>query len=193
VSGAPVSGGGYPTAPAGYPGPGQPQSVPPAYGPTPYGGGQPGGFPPPGPGMPGAQPQKRTGLIVGILAGVVVLLLGVGAVAFFLTRDGAADSSASPSEVTEAFFQHVSEGDFDGAAQYVCSNDLESFQQAAADEVSGMAIMTNIEWQILEERINGDEAEVDVEMTIEFAGEMHSEVETVPLVRESDGWRVCEF
>ena len=111
----PVSGGGYPDPttpyqsphepggqPPGYPGAGQPGFPPPTSGgggyppPPGSGGGYPPPPPPPGwgppPGMPGGQPSKksRTGLIIGLVIGAVMLLMlcGCGGImAFTFARE----------------------------------------------------------------------------------------------------------
>ncbi|MFY1635405.1 LppU/SCO3897 family protein [Solwaraspora sp. WMMB335] len=120
----PVSGGGYPDPTTPYP-TYQPTSGGGSYPPASGGGSYPppagaGGYPPPGwgpppPGMPGGPPmgmpgapapkKSRTGLIIGLVVGAVVLLLlcGCGLVAFFAFADDGSDfasdgpsASASP-------------------------------------------------------------------------------------------------
>ncbi|WFE25623.1 hypothetical protein O7623_19830 [Solwaraspora sp. WMMD791] len=112
----------YPSYPpgGGYPDPGQPAGYPPptsgggaypqpgsgggAYPPPPGSGGFPPPPPPPGwgpppPGMPGGQPPKksRTGLIIGLVVGAVVLLMlcGCGAIVAIgaLAEDGGSTAS----------------------------------------------------------------------------------------------------
>lgn len=92
-------------------GPGAPQQ--PGYGPP-----QP-GYGAPQPGYGGAQqPKRRTGLIVGIVVGIVAVLAIAGVLAFVLTGS----ESASPRAVGDTFMTAVKDQNVDRARGVSCKD-----------------------------------------------------------------------
>ncbi|MGH3746535.1 MAG: hypothetical protein ACRDT8_03960 [Micromonosporaceae bacterium] len=199
----PPAGYGQPSGPpAGY---GQP-SGPPAgydpYGQQPGGYGQPaGGYGGPGYGQPGgmlpmgfppAAPKKSsTGLILGIVGGVVALAL-LGVVAFIFLG-----GSGSPTAVVESYLVAVKDQDVDAAKDYVCSDQQIDDEVFDGGDFGGQSKMEmDLSWQNVTEKSNdGSKAVVtaDIHIKIEIDGESQEGNGTFEFeVVDESGWKVCD-
>ncbi|HEX6077171.1 MAG TPA: hypothetical protein VFZ32_18150 [Micromonosporaceae bacterium] len=165
--------GGYGGAPAGYGTPGYP----------------PAGMPPPAFPQPPVPRKSRTGLIIGIVAGVLVLLLCGGGALFYLVGGG------STTATVEGFLESaLKDRDLEAAKQYVCAKEVDAmkrdFTYPGQTEIS-------VSWSNVRETSNdGANAEVAVAMTVKAAVNGQStEVKRTwvfKLVNES-GWKVCDI
>jgi Tfp pilus assembly protein PilE len=115
---------GYGEPPGGYAGP-----------PGSYGGQQGGYVGPPGYGPP-PQPRKRTGLVVGVVIGVLVLVgAGIGAYFVFFAKSGQNSANATPQQVVTGFAQSytslahsLSTDDLTKVKSYLCATDQTAVQ-----------------------------------------------------------------
>ncbi len=181
-SGAPAGYGGPPAAgygnpPAGYGDPGQPPAgMPPAF--------PPGAFPPPAP------RKRRTGLIIGLVAGALVLLLCGGGAVYYLIGAGGSTTAVVEAFLTTAF----KERDVEAAKQYVCAKEVDDMRRELLD--TGPAKLT-VTWSNVRETANtGARADVSVDMVVkaELSGQSN-EVKgkwVFKLVNEG-GWKVCDI
>jgi hypothetical protein len=191
----PPGGGGYgdPYGQPGYPDPyGQPSGPPSGYGSPPvgYGGA---GYPPAG--MPPAFPpppaprKSRTGLVIGLVAGVLVLLLCGGGALYYVIAGGGSTTAVVEGFLKEAFTNR----DLDAAKQYVCAKETGNMQR---DFPYPDQAKISVSWsKIRETENNGSNAEVAVDMAVkaELSGQS-TEVKatwTFQLVNEG-GWKVCD-
>jgi hypothetical protein len=191
----------------------QPQQ--PGYGAQP-GYGQPGG------GLPPTPKKSKTGLIVGIAGGAVVLLAVIGLLVWQLGGGGGGGKPSAgdtPTEVVEKYMETsvaaVESGDIfsnpdavlDDMLPYFCSGSQESIeselseigggelteeQSAALEEME-----VSVEYEVTNEVIDGENATVDVETTGEMTmGELGSQpldgTQTIDLVKEDGKWLICD-
>lgn len=214
--------GGYPAGSAGYPQPGPagfPQPGPAGY---PQG---PAGYPPQGsvgypgygyptgpagyPGQypPGQPPRRKsnTGLIIGLVLGLVALAVcGIGGVVWFNTGGvGSAISGPPPRSVVDSYLTAVFDDmDATKAASYVCDAQRESARTSLQSAVSSLrssqstagAAMT-IRWTLGTEQITGTSATVPVSFTVTMTIAGRTTTSTpgatpVSLVAEP-AWKVC--
>ncbi len=145
------------------------------YAPQGYGG----GYPP---------QQKRTGLIVGIVIGALVLLLGIGTGAFFLFKGGGDDQSDSPEEAAkqavEKFYAALIDEDIDEAKKYLCEDSPAMLSEDSADVPEG------VEVEVGDAEKTSDEA-YDVDLTV-TANDRESNL-VIEVVKEDDEWLVCDY
>src|SRR5206468_2859022 len=149
-----------------------PQQPPPAYGapqPDPYAqqppyqqpgyGQQPPYGTPPGYGQSpyASQPARksRVGLSIGLIAGVVALVAGLGV---FLSLKG-----DSPSSVAETWLTAVRDNDATTAKKVTCAKEQSSFGKSPS--TTEKAKNAKLKWTIVATRTSGDTAEVDVDVT----------------------------
>jgi hypothetical protein len=177
----PPPGSSYPPQ-SGYPPPGAP---PPGYPPP---GAPPPGYPPAGGPVPGAPPpKKKTGLIIGIVAAAVVLVLAgcaIGAVVLIRTLGG-----GSPESAVNDYFSAYRDADFDKAMDATCAIDRENIDESEWREEVGA--IEQLEWSIVSVDESGDEATVRTRVSVTFQGQTDSQTLPVPVVKEDGDWRVC--
>lgn len=180
---------GYGSAPGGYGNP------PAGYGNPPAGYGGPGQQPPAGmpPGAfapPPAPRKRRTGLLIGLVAGALVLLLCGGGVVYYLIGAGGSTTAVVEAFLTSAF----KERDVEAAKQYVCAKEVDDMRRELLD--TGPAKIT-VTWSNVRETANtGVRADVAVDMVVkaELSGQSN-EVKgkwVFKLVNEG-GWKVCDI
>ncbi len=186
---------GYPAAP-GYPtAPGYPAAPPAGYPAAP--GYPPAGYPPPGyppgypaPGYPPPAPPKksRVGLIVGIVAAVLVVLLAAGGTAIYLF----VRSVSGPGDALQDWFAAAKRGDASGVIELTCATFKDDIDIDELEED-----LTAEQWDTLEVNVtgvsisNGDSAVVDFTMTYVDNGRPGSDDLTFSVVKEGGDWKVC--
>jgi len=193
-SGPPAGGYGDPYGQPGYQYPyGQPDAPQPGGygGPAGYGGPgyPPTGMPPQAFPPPPVPRKRRTGLIIALVAGAMVLLLcGVGGALYYTLGGG------SPTATVESFLKAAfTDRDLEAAKEYVCAKEATDMQRdfnyPGQTEVS-------VSWSNVQETSNdGSKAEVAVDMAVkaELNGQSN-EIKgtwTFKLVNEG-GWKVCD-
>lgn len=174
----------------GQPYPGQPQygQQYPPQGQPPYGG--PGGF--------GQPPQSSGGggKIALIIGGVAVLVIAVGAGAFFLFSGGSGSPLGGgyddPRDVAQAWV------DQDGDPEdLVCAADMDEISQYEQDnpvKPTGLpSSMPEPEMTLKSVDVpsGSDSGTFTIEMTMELLGDETTTTTTYDLVKEDDGWKVC--
>jgi hypothetical protein len=184
-----------------------PPGYPPQYPPTQ---GYPQPFPPqpyPGylaqPGYPPAEqpPRKRRGLLVGILAGVFVLLLAGGGVStYLLTKDGGR-GQASPEAAVDGFLTAVyTNHDATAAATFVCPQARDSVKlNAKIDEIkkqNSQYELPKYSWPqpVAKKGFQGPDTEVELVtvVTVRTSTEQHAEQPLTFIATRNNGWWVCE-
>jgi hypothetical protein len=209
VPGQPQS---YPPTQAYPPPPGYPQPYPPTQGyPQPYPPtqGYPQPFPPqpyPGylgqPGYPPQQPpRKRRGLLIGILAGVFVLLLAGGGVSTYLLTRDSGQGQASPQAAVDGFLTAVyTNQDATAAAKFVCPQARDKIKLTAKiDEIkkqSSQYELPKYSWKQpvakADEHGAPDEVQLTTTVTVRTSTEQHAEQSLLFIATRHNGWWVCE-
>ena len=180
----------------------QPYGQQPGYGQDPYAQQQPYGQP--GyeqPAYPQAPPPKKgKGLLIGIIAGAVVLLLccgGLGVVLF----TGALTSSGekNPTAAVTAYLKALKAGDENGVKDVTCASQRDKdngrggLEKTLKDD--GFTLK-DLSYTVGAERKTGDKAQVDARMkfTVEKGGQTTTtpEVKVVFEVVDESGWKVCD-
>jgi hypothetical protein len=174
--------------PYGEPQPGQPPYGPPPYGQTQYGP-PPYGQPQYGQPYYGAQPPKsRRGLKIGLIIGGIVLLLCCGAAGvggFVIYKLG-----TSPEAAADQWLDAVRTRDFPAAYDLLCAGERDRLTPA---EFRGMFDGDNAvdSYEVAGPGRSADKrSEVRVRVTL--ANGRGPKDGVLVLVRESDGWRVCD-
>jgi hypothetical protein len=132
---------------------------------------------------PGSSPKKRLGLIIGISAAVVLVLIGVvGAVVYTrLTAD-------TPRRAVDAWFGALKAGDVDEVRARTCTqfrNDINA-QDLEDEEVSSVV------WDITGLNQQTDNtATATIHITFTDNGEQRSETLDYAVVKEDGEWKVC--
>jgi hypothetical protein len=205
----PVSGAPYP--PPAQPGydqyqaggyPQQPTSGFPAQAPT-------SGFPAPVPGYPGdpgaypgapAPPQRRRGLMIGLIIAIVaVVLVGGATTAILLARGGGGEGQPSPTAAATNFLTAVyKDKDATKAAKYVCSSARDEEQLTRkVNEVKSYAQKFNREPQFAwdepkVENSGKDRATLAVTVRFTTSDDRAAEEKLSILAVKDGGWYVCE-
>ncbi len=191
-SGPPGGGYGQPSGPPGYDPYGQQQ---PGYGqPAGYGQQQPGygGFPP----APPQQKKTNVGLIIGLVAGGLVLLLCVGCGIFYYLGS----NTSSPTASVEGFLDAAKDQDSSAAQDFLCKKLLD------AGDTNGLGgdnfgedhdVSMDLSYSNVREVSNdGSNAEVSADVSATFTVDGQSQDSsgtwTFELVNES-GWKICDF
>ncbi|MEV3935674.1 hypothetical protein AB0K52_06830 [Glycomyces sp. NPDC049804] len=166
--------------------------------------------------LPPAPKKSKTGLIVGIGAGALVVIVAIVLLVANPFGGGAPSKSDSPEDVAEAYMQttkdFVSSGDFsdlsgmvDKVKPYLCSDlassmesDLDSTSNEDIAEMSEMMADAEItvDYEIGTATVDGDNATVPVTVTGSMS---HPDLGDIPLdteydlglVKEEDVWKVC--
>lgn len=193
---------GYPQQP-GYP-PGQPPQA--GYPPQPgYPPGMPpqGGYPPqagyPQPGYPPPR-KRRTGLIIGAVVAVLVVIGAVSAVVV-LTMQGKTPIASDEQQVENAlreFYGTLGDEGFVAAAQLACQADRDEIEamsdsdRAEADKADFSVEIDSVDNIV----ITGDRAEATItgKFSLSIPGSSDDEVDESSdedLVKEDGEWRVC--
>ncbi|MFB9314236.1 DUF4878 domain-containing protein [Nocardioides plantarum] len=186
--------------------PGQPPSQPPygAPGQPAYGAGQqpygqqpqyaqPYGQAPYG----GTPPKKKTGLIIGIVVGVLVLIGGGVLAAVLLSGDGGdgkGDKEASgddPAETVQAYFDAAKDGDCDKAIATLTEGLKKELGANCDEELNPDGRLDDVKYDVGDADENGDKATVPVTISgIEGAGEIKSDYE---LTKVDGTWLISSF
>ncbi len=155
-----------------------------AYGQNPYGQQPYGAYPP---------TKKKTGLVIGIVVGVLVLLLLVGGGAFLLLgKDKEPDSPEKASKQTvKNYVNAFKNNDLDKAASYTCKK-LSDYIKAQS------SLLKNIHWSSLlkdteidvgdAKKVSDTSYNVDISITRQSGLKKNFPVE---VVKEKDKWLVC--
>ena len=204
-----------PQQPGGYPGyqgqPGQPGQTGP-YGYPPQGQPGPGGpqgpyGPPPGYdgyGTPPGGPKKRTGLIIGIIVAVVVLI-GGGIGAYFLFSGSSPDSIAQRAAqlMSESYGKDVTEYPIDQFREGLCVKDIEALQKRVDSEkkrketntrttTPRSSTATTAKFVVKEVKAEGETGKVTFERTLSRTGSEDKKQDfTYDLVTEDGDWKIC--
>jgi hypothetical protein len=180
------------TYPPQQPGPyGPPGQVDP-YGP--FGQQMPGGYV--GPPGYGQSPKKRTGLVVGIVIAVVVLVgAGIGGYYLFFRKAGADNANATPQQVVSGFAQSytslahtLSTDDLARVKTYLCAKDQDAVQAIFDHEKSTNGKDTSFSMRADSVTTTGDSG--TFMLTISEAGTT-SPPHKGTLVRQNAQWLVC--
>jgi len=169
------------------------------------------GFPAPVPGYPGdpggaypgapAPPQRRRGLMIGLIIAIVaVVLVGGATTAILLARGGGGEGQPSPTAAATNFLTAVyKDKDATKAARYVCSSARDKGDiTKKVDEVKAYAAKFNRDPQFTwdEPKVeNSGKETATVAVTVRFstsddrAAEQKLSITTV----KNDGWLVCEI
>jgi len=194
--------GGYPQQPtSGFPA--QPPTTGfPAQAPT-------SGFPGPVPGYPGdpgaypgapAPPQRRRGLMIGLIIAIVaVVLVGGATTAILLARGGGGEGQPSPTAAATNFLTAVyKDRDATKAAKYVCSSARDEEQLSRkVNEVKSYAQKFNRDPQFAwdepkVENSGKDRATLAVTVRFTTSDDRAAEEKLSILAVKDGGWYVCE-
>lgn len=161
-----------------------------------------------GPDEPGNGPvdsggeDRPSGRGLGLVLGVVVtavVLAGAGLGVFFLLSGNTAESDArSTSERFAELYQHELEADGDGTLpadfeSVVCADDMGSVRQdVSAPPMEEPVQPSAVRIVVKDLRVEGDRGTVTLTAEISLPdGQTHGVDETLDLVTENGGWRVC--
>lgn len=167
----------------------------PPNGPQPPGGSQPGH-----PEVPPRPRGKRTGLIVGSVVAVLVVVAGVAA-AVILTTQGRTPLSSDEQQIEAAlrdFYGTLTDEGFRAATQLACRADRDEFaamseaEQVEAEKLQFSVVIDSVDDIV----VTGDRAEARITGTFDFSapgdtGEGMEDSSAESLVKEDGEWRVC--
>lgn len=149
-----------------------------------------GGARPPAGAAPAAKSGSGIGTVTVILAAVLVVALG-GMLGWFFFFRG--PDTSTPGGTMEAYFKAVNDEDCEAIYAMTPGNELPQDRETAIDACSLLAGLFNInfaDYQTLEETVDGDNATVTYQVTIEMAGMSVTGEHTSELVKEAGQWRV---
>ena len=126
----------------------------------------------------------NTKLIAIIGGGVLAVIVLV--VVLVLVLGGGGDS---PTEVVEDFL----DSDSCSEAEDLVSKDFIEAQGECDEDSLGSFNDEDIDIEVKNEEIDGDEATVDADLTAEFEGEETSQTLTFQLVKEDGDWKIDDF
>jgi hypothetical protein len=185
------------------PGPGQPPSIP--------------GYPPPGPGQPSSAPgypppgyppwgyppppkKSHTGLIVGLVAIVALVIAGAVIAGVFLTSQGRGPLASDEKRIELAirdFYETLDTRGFRAAAEQACAHERAAFEamtESEKSEFDSTSISVTID-RIDDIVVTGDTATAKVtgKLTVAVPGEQpDTESSTTEHLKKEDGkWKVC--
>ncbi|MGK8509244.1 hypothetical protein ACRS5S_14740 [Nocardia asiatica] len=188
-----------------YPQQPSPGSVPPGQGPPPPGpGNPPPGYPPPGypPTNYPPQPPKQshTGLIVGLVVIVALVIAGAVIAGVFLTSQGRGPLASDEKRIELAirdFYETLDTRGFRAAAEQACASERAAFEAMTESEknefdTTSVSVTINRIEDIL---VAGDTATAKVTgtLTVAVPGEQpDTETSTTEHLKKEDGkWKVC--
>lgn len=156
---------------------------------------------PPAPAPAPVRPRRRLRTVLGIVAGVLALLCGTGAVAGFILYDRAtAPDRSAPDVVVANYIQaYLADRNDTKAQEFTCEgvtgfDALRAFRDDLAAREEKFATTMSVSWGALRTQKSGDQAVVDVELIISAVVEDISQSDRQSWrfeTRRSDGWRVC--
>lgn len=149
-----------------------------AYGQNPYGQQPYGAYPP---------AKKKTGLIIGIVVGVLVLLLLVGSVAFLLLgKDTGSDSPDKASkQAVENYVNALKNKDVDKAVSYTCKK--------YGDRLKGKSSLLDKDTEAhIGDAKKTSEKSYNVDVSVTRQGGLKKE-SVIEVDKEKDKWLVCGF
>ena len=131
-------------------------------------------------------PMKKAGVLVCIA--VLVITAGVS-----LGCGGGGGSSKSPKEVADEYMQATINLDVDAAWELMSEADQQSITKEQMAEMAGTEL-ENLEMSYVlgEETINGDDATVEVTLTVKekTSGQSQEMTDVLNLVKENGEWKV---
>ncbi|HEX3731942.1 MAG TPA: hypothetical protein VHU91_03335 [Mycobacteriales bacterium] len=152
------------------------------YGQQPYGQQGYGGYTP---------PKKKTGLIVGIAIGAVVLLLGIGVGGFFLFSGGSDSVDNQPKDpanaskyVVEHFYNALKDKDVSKARKFACKS-------VAADMKGSKSLLSNKTKVKVGDASKVDDETYNVQVSIDKDGSGDSNETPIKTTKESGKWKFC--
>ncbi|MEU8260965.1 hypothetical protein AB0C02_10140 [Micromonospora sp. NPDC048999] len=156
---------------------------------------------PPAPAPAPERPRRRLRTVLTVVAGVLALLCGSGAVVGFVLYDRAtAPDRSAPDVVVDNYLRAflVDRNDVK-ANEYACEgqadlNDLRLFRDDLAAREKKFGTTISVSWGALSAKQTGDAAMVDVALIISayFDGISQSDRQSWRFgIRHGDGWRVC--
>ncbi|UGT69772.1 nuclear transport factor 2 family protein [Nocardia gipuzkoensis] len=190
-----------------YPPGGQPPDEQPQYPQQP----SPGQGPPPGPGYPppgyppaGYPPQppkqSHTGLIVGLVAIVALVIAGAVITGVFLTSQGRGPLASDEKRIELSirdFYETLDTRGFSAAAEQACARERAAFEamtERERNEFDSTAVSVTID-RIEDVVVTGDTATAKVtgKLTVAVPGEQpDTETSTTEHLKKEDGkWKVC--
>ncbi len=124
-------------------------------------------------------------MLVVVLAALILLVGTAGATAYAYSTFG---RGAGPKETVDQYLTAVRAGNLRQASTYVCTAHTDDvgteFSQRARQQLGKGGT-----WRILSENLRGNDAVVDVDVTIPSMPRVHGRY---TLVNE-DGWRLCGY
>jgi hypothetical protein len=189
-----------PTAALPYPGPyapgGSPGPYPAEAYPGPY---PPGGYPqrglPPGPPAPR---KRRTGLVVGIVLVIVLLLCaGGGVTAYVLVQNSQPTGAADPKAAVDGFLTAVfASHNAQEAADFVCPDARDDEQlEALVNQVTSFESQFDspqTKWVTPPVQVDGKTGSATVKLELTTANEQVAEKQIRLLLVDRRGWWVCD-
>jgi len=148
----------------------------------------PPGYPPAGglaaPGVP-APKKKKTGMIIGIILGVVALLIiGCGATFFFVLRSAV----SGPQDTVNAWLTAAKDGNVTRLNELSCKDNQYDMTDDELDE----EFNSSLTWDITSTSITNDTAEVVADLKMTVSGDVERTRVTFELEKESGDWKVCD-
>jgi hypothetical protein len=143
----------------------------------------PPGFAPGGPLPAPAKKKRRVGLILGIVAGVLVVCLGgVGVAVYQLVR-----TVSAPRDAVDAWLSAGRSGDIDQVRALTCALYAGEYDAADFDNEATRSLT----WVISGSSIGPTTATVTVDVTYTHDGTRYEDRWTFDLIKEGDAWKYC--
>ena len=140
-------------------------------------------YPPPGQyPVPAPAPKKRLGLIIGIVAAVMVVLVAIAGVAVYMQL--VADT---PRGAVNAWFDALKERDIDSVRALTCAE-----YASEVAEVDFSEEITTVSWEVTAvNEVNSDSATATIDISYTERGQTERETVTFSVVKENGDWKVC--
>jgi hypothetical protein len=136
--------------------------------------------------VPGPAPKKRLGLIIGIIAAVVLVLIAIAGVVVYNVYTGL--GSDTPRSAANEWFTALKRQDIDRVRALTCAQFRDDIDDANLrdDEV------TSVTWNIVAiNEIDGEKAVATIDISYMDNGESRSDTVKYSIIKEDGDWKVC--
>jgi hypothetical protein len=145
------------------------------------------------PPQPASKPAKKgsrgSGITI-ILAVLLVIVIVAVPTWYYLSRS---PDQSTPSGTVEAYFNAISDNDCKKLYELSPNDMVADMSDEAINACSAFMGIMNLDlsdYKSLDERIDGDTALVDFEITMEFGGMKTTEQATASLIKEDGIWKI---